>query len=338
MIDKILSRPEFQTEPPVLVDVGASGELHARWKPFAKYAVCIAFDADDRDFGYVESESGHFRKLYTFNHIVTGSRQTGSRQTGSHQTGVSEDELTTETSAFYLTASPHCSSLLRPRPDLIEEYAFAPKFEPTKIVQLKTRSLQSTLDSLKIKQVDWFKTDSQGTDLRLFRNLGDERTRRVLTAEFEPGIASIYEGEDKLYAVLQFMEETGSHWLAELLPKGSPRITPALLDSFTSQPLLKKFVLFSLKNSAVWGEMTYLNRFIDEATLTQRNLLLGWVFATTLRQHGFALILTQKAKSRFSDPIFSEMEAYSRRRIWGRVFSLGFWPEVVKKFDKLFGR
>ena len=62
MIDKILSRPEFQTEPPVLVDIGASGQLHGRWKAFAKYAVCIAFDADDRDFGYVESESGHFRK------------------------------------------------------------------------------------------------------------------------------------------------------------------------------------------------------------------------------------------------------------------------------------
>lgn len=330
MIDKILSRPEFQTEPPVLVDVGASGELHARWKPFAKYAVCIAFDADDRDFGYVESESSHFRKLYTFNHIVTGSLQTGSLQTGA--------ESETDTSNFYLTASPHCSSLLRPRPDLIQEYAFAPKFEPTRVVQLKTRSLRSTLDSLKIKQVDWFKTDSQGTDLRLFRNLGDERTQQVLTAEFEPGIASIYDGEDKLYTVLQYMEETGSHWLAELIPKGSPRITPALLDSFASQPLLKKFVLFSLKNSAVWGEMTYLNRFDDDTTLTQRNLLLGWVFATTLKQHGFALILTQKAKSRFSDPIFTEMESYSRRRIWGRVFGLGFWPEVVKKFDKLFGR
>ena len=323
MIDKILSRSEFQTEPPVLVDIGASGQLHGRWKAFAKYAICVAFDADDRDFGYVESESGHFRKLYTFNHIVTGPEP-------------SEPE--TETSNFYLTASPHCSSLLRPRPDLIQEYAFAPKFEPTSVVQLKTRSLHSTLDSLNIRQVDWFKTDSQGTDLRLFRDLGDDRTRRVLTAEFEPGIASIYEGEDKLYQVLQFMEETGSHWLAELLPKGSPRITPALLDSFTTQPLVKKFVLFSLKNSAVWGEMTYLNRFADDATLTQRNLLLGWVFATTLKQHGFALILTQKAKSRFSDPIFAEMEAYSRRRIWGRVFGLGFWPEVVKKFDKLLGR
>ncbi|WP_461108726.1 hypothetical protein [Spirosoma koreense] len=318
MIDKILSRPEFQTEPPVLVDIGASGQLHTRWKAFAKYAVCIAFDADDRDFGYVESESGHFRKLYTFNHIVT--------------------DTDTETANFYLTESPHCSSLLRPRPDLVEEYAFAPKFEPTKVVQLKTRSLRSTLDNLKIRQVDWFKTDSQGTDLRLFRNLGDDRTRTVLTAEFEPGIASIYDGEDKLYTVLQYMEETGSHWLAELLPKGSPRITPALLDSFTSNPLVKKFVLFSLRNSAVWGEMTYLNRFADERILTQRNLMLGWVFATTLKQHGFALILTQKAKSRFTDSIFAEMEAYSRRRIWGRVFRLGFWPEVVKKFDKLFGR
>lgn len=318
MIDKLLSRPEFQTEPPVLVDIGASGQLHNRWKTFAKYAICIAFDADDRDFGYVESESSHFRKLYTFNHIVT--------------------ETDTETANFYLTESPHCSSLLRPRPDLIQEYAFAPKFEPTKVVQLKTRSLRSTLDSLKIKQVDWFKTDSQGTDLRLFRNLGEERTKRVLTAEFEPGIASIYDGEDKLYKVLQFMEETGSHWLAELLPKGSPRITPALLDSFSTQPLVKKFVLFSLKNSAVWGEMTYLNRFADDATLTQRNLLLGWVFATTLKQHGFALILTQKAKERFSDPIFAEMEQYSRRRIWGRVLGIGFWPEVVKKFNQLVGR
>jgi len=318
MIDKILSRPEFQSEPPVLVDIGASGQLHTRWKAFAKYSVCVAFDADDRDFGYVESESSHFRKLYTFNHIVTDSD--------------------TETADFYLTESPHCSSLLRPRPDLVQEYAFAPLFKPTKVVQLKTRSLRSTLDNLGIKQVDWFKTDSQGTDLRLFRNLGDERSKRVITAEFEPGIASVYDGEDKLFSVLKFMDETGSHWLAELIPKGSPRITPALLDSFTTQPLLKKFVLFSQKNSALWGEMTYLSQFANEAMLTQRNLLLGWVFATTLKQHGFALILTQKAKARFNDPIFGEMEQYSRRRIWGRILEIGFWPEVVKKFNKLLGR
>ncbi|WP_338871056.1 hypothetical protein WBJ53_24390 [Spirosoma sp. SC4-14] len=318
MIDKILSRPEFQSEPPVLVDIGASGQLHTRWKAFAKYSVCVAFDADDRDFGYVESESGHFRKLYTFNHIVTDSD--------------------TETADFYLTESPHCSSLLRPRPDLVQEYAFAPLFKPTKVVQLKTRSLRSTLDNLGIKQVDWFKTDSQGTDLRLFRNLGDERSKHVITAEFEPGIASVYDGEDKLFSVLKFMDETGSHWLAELIPKGSPRITPTLLDSFTTQPLLKKFVLFSQKNSALWGEMTYLSQFADEAMLTQRNLLLGWVFATTLKQHGFALILTQKAKARFNDPIFGEMEQYSRRRIWGRILEIGFWPEVVKKLNKLIGR
>src|SRR5438094_209753 len=117
MIDKILSRPEFQTEPPVLVDIGASGQLHGRWKAFAKYAVCIAFDADDRDFGYVESESSHFRKLYTFNNIVTGPTADEEDTENANPGRVNPDRAN-----FYLTESPHCSSLLRPRPDLIQEY------------------------------------------------------------------------------------------------------------------------------------------------------------------------------------------------------------------------
>ncbi len=318
MIDTILSRPEFQAQPPVLIDIGASGHLHGRWKRIAKYSIGIAFDADERDFGYVADESGQFRKLYTFNHIVTNGD--------------------TESAPFFLTTSPHCSSLLRPRPDWIPEHAFAPGFRIEKTVTLKTRSLRATLDSLGIDQVDWFKTDSQGTDWRLFENLGPARVRRVLAAEFEPGLASIYEGEDKLHQVLRSMDELGAFWLAELLPKGSPRITPDLLNSFGSQPFLQKFIRFSLKNSAVWGEMTYLNRFADDATLTLRNLLLGWVFATVLEQHGFALILCQKGQAHFSDPVFEQMARYSRQRVWGRVWGLHFWPEVTKKFNQLLGR
>ncbi len=318
MIDKILSRPEFQAHPPVLVDIGASGQLHGRWKRIAKYSIGVAFDADERDFGYVADESGQFRKLYTFNHIVTDQE--------------------TESAPFFLTASPHCSSLLQPRPDWIPEHEFAPRFVVEKIISLKTRSLRTTLDSLDIQQVDWFKTDSQGTDWRLFQNLGADRMGQVLAAEFEPGLASIYEGEDKLHSVLRHMDDLGTHWLAELAPKGSPRITPELMNSFGKQLFLQKLVRFSLKNSAVWGEMTYLNRFANAPTLTLRNLLLGWVFATVLEQHGFALILCQKAEAHFSDPMLAQMAQYSRRRIWGRVCGLYFWPEVTKKINQLVGR
>lgn len=317
MIDKVLQHTEFRLQPPVLIDIGASGKLHSRWKSLAKYAICIAFDADDRDFGYVEQETGVFKKLYTFNTIVT--------------------DTDIENADFYLAASPHCSSLLRPRPDLIPEHAFAPKFVIEKVVRLKTRSLKSVLNELNLNYVDWIKVDSQGTDWRLFNNLGPDRQNNVLVAEFEPGIASVYDGEDKMFTILEGMEKLGSFWLAELLPKGSPRITPELLDSFAKQPFLKKFVLFSLKDNAMWAEMSYLNTFSTTTTQTKRNLLLGWVVATILKQHGFALILASRGQTLHNDPLFGELGKYSRRRIWGRVFSIHFWPEIVKKFQQVFG-
>jgi len=53
IIDKILSRSEFKTDPPVLIDIGASESLPKEWQHIAKYSVCIAFDADERKMGYI---------------------------------------------------------------------------------------------------------------------------------------------------------------------------------------------------------------------------------------------------------------------------------------------
>ena len=54
IINKILSRPELQKQPPILIDIGASGSLHPKWRKIAEYSWCIAFDADQRDFQFVE--------------------------------------------------------------------------------------------------------------------------------------------------------------------------------------------------------------------------------------------------------------------------------------------
>jgi hypothetical protein len=93
IIDKVLSLPEFKEHPPVLVDIGASGELHKIWKNLAKYSICIAFDADSRDIEYTVNEKSHYKKLYVYNRILTSQ--------------LKENEET-----FYLTKSPYCSSLL----------------------------------------------------------------------------------------------------------------------------------------------------------------------------------------------------------------------------------
>ncbi|HMH32288.1 MAG TPA: hypothetical protein VK543_04615, partial [Puia sp.] len=91
IIDTVLQSPCFADQPPVLIDIGASGELNAKWKAIAKYAICIAFDADDREFQITEQVNKNYKKLISFNRIVTTEQF--------------------EQADFYLTASPFCSSL-----------------------------------------------------------------------------------------------------------------------------------------------------------------------------------------------------------------------------------
>jgi hypothetical protein len=38
LVDRILASPEFVERPPVLVDVGASGGIHAPWAAIARHA------------------------------------------------------------------------------------------------------------------------------------------------------------------------------------------------------------------------------------------------------------------------------------------------------------
>ena len=70
VIEKIMKHHSLQAHPPVLVDIGASGVIHEKWKPIAKYSICIAFDADTRDFEACYYEDKGWYKLYSFNRLV----------------------------------------------------------------------------------------------------------------------------------------------------------------------------------------------------------------------------------------------------------------------------
>ena len=143
---------------------------------------------------------------------------------------------------FYLTKSPYCSSLLRPLNQKLKQWAFADLFELEKIVTLKAINLQTVLKELKLDRVDWFKTDSQGTDLRLFKSLGDDLIRKVLVADFEPGIIDVYEGEDKLWHVMSFMEQSG-FWMSDMDIRGSQRVQADIFKNFNN--FEKRFISIS---------------------------------------------------------------------------------------------
>lgn len=312
---RILTRQEFINDPPILIDIGASGTIHKGWKRIAKWSICIAFDADDRDFMVSENVESGYNRLYVYNRIVTTTAQ--------------------KENDFYLTHSPHCSSLLRPDTISLENWAFSPKFEVKKKAKLKSITLPEALKELNISKIDWFKTDSQGIDLKLFKSIDEPIRNNIVIAEFEPGILDAYEGEDKLHEVLSYMEETKRFWLSRLTIKGTQRINYNNLRTVLGSDFLSEVSPYINKIAPGWGEMMFMNSF-DRNALSKRDLLLGWVFASLQGEHGFAYELALKGIQAFQDEsIFYELKNRSIRKIRGGFITLKYIPLFFSKSNKI---
>lgn len=307
IIETILQSSHFENRPPVLIDIGASGEINAKWKAIAPYSVCLAFDADDREFNIAEKVASGYKKLLVINRIVT-----------------SEEMAST---SFYLTASPFCSSLLRPQMDQLAPWIFHSLFEVQKTALLPAVTISAALQQAGIDYLDWFKTDTQGTDLRLFKSIPAPIRQGVLAAEFEPGIMHAYAGEDKLYSVMQEAQDSG-FWLSTMDVKGTQRLNETYLNSFGKFRAERM-----VRRSPCWAEVTYLK---NEAASTRSRLLL-FVFALLERQYGFALEIADEALKTESDPLFDAGRKAVMQLLQKEKLKI---PMVMmkKQFNKLFAR
>ena len=313
LIEKVFLHESLVSKPPVLIDIGASGFLPPQWATIAKYSICIAFDADDRDFKVEESENKTWKKLYSLNRLVAPK----------YSDGID----------FYLTRSPYCSSSLEPDVAALDVWAFQELFKVERTIKLPAVDLNSVLSQVGVDRIDWYKTDSQGTDLRIFKSLSEPMMNNILTADFEPGILDAYKGEDKLHAIMAFMEEK-PFWVSDMVIKGTQRIYQHVVQNmdYFEQRGMRKY----LRTSPGWCEIAYINTF-ESADFTEREYLLGWVFASIQKQHGFALHLASQGEQRFKLPLFAELQAYSRAQFTFSPIEL-FYVKMRRVAAKLLGR
>ncbi len=299
--DKILTQPEFQSQPPVLIDLGASGGVNAMWEEIAKYCVCISFDADTRDLQHTFDESDRFRKMYVYNAIVSDRPQL--------------------TSTFYLTASPHCSSTLFPQHQQLQNWDFYHLFDIQQTIELKTVTLPDILSELNITQVDWFKADTQGTDLRLFHSMGTSICKRVLLAQFEPQIIDSYVNEDKFHHVLRDMEIL-PFWISRMDIVGVKRMNLERIGKLNSDSteILKQFQ----RKSPGWSGIYYLNRFEQNEAFKAREFLLGCAFSLLEKQYAFALELCARAYEQLQDERFVELSQHINEEIKRQIIQQYF--------------
>jgi hypothetical protein len=287
LFDKIFKHPDLIAQPPVLLDIGASGSLHANWQSIARHAICVAFDADDRDMDFINDKAKNFRQLHVINKIVT------------------DNDL--DNADFYLTASPYCSSLLEPDAAGLSEWAFADLFKVEKKIGLPAISLQKALDDLNINYVDWFKSDSQGLDLKLFKNIGQKQYQAVI-ADFEPGFIDAYKGEDKIKDLLDYMDNM-PFWLCVFVAGGDQRLNiQQVRSSFTSGEI--EAIKYHTKNAANFAGVTYINDFKQPQVQTLRYYLLGCAFSLIMEQYGFASELAISGLNLTSNNLFNDILDY----------------------------
>lgn len=292
IIHSILDSEVFRNQPPVLIDIGASLEIHAKWESIARYSICLAFDADSREFHMTEEIDARYRRLVIFNRIVVAQP--------------------VDESNFYLTKSPFCSSALEPATQKLQDWVFSGEFTVEKVIKLPAITVATALERAGVDYIDWFKTDSQGTDLRLFASLPDRIAQNVVVAEFEPGILDAYKDEDKLHMVMAEMERRG-FWMSSMHTQGVQRI------SSESTTRLGKLAVRALRKSPGWAEVCYLR---DQGEQSERQLLLLCAFALIEKQWGFALDVARRAQERFTNPLFRDLALTIRKKLATRRLGL----------------
>jgi len=304
LINKIAQREDIRNQPPVLLDIGASGGINPMWQAIAKFSICIAFDADNREFEYITDEEGVFKKLYSFSKIV-----------------VNQYEGESTKGNFYLTQSPYCSSLLHPDNESLSAFHFSELFDVVKETRLDTITLNEVLQKTGISKIDWFKSDTQGTDLRLFTSIPLKTQQEVLLLEMEPGFINAYKGEDKITHALQYMESFKNFFLINFTVKGPYKIPANDFNTLFPSAFKKILAHQSIKPIPGWAEMIYMND-LGFAGTTSRDYILGWLFSTLQQRHDVAYGYAQQAIAKYNDPIFADCKRFSASQLTGKAGGL----------------
>jgi hypothetical protein len=187
---------------------------------------------------------------------------------------------------FYMTASPYCSSALKPNLKNLCEYSFTDDFRVEKTTIVPTISLESSLREIRLDYIDWLKLDSQGKDLDIFRSLGDLIRRRLLVLDIEPGIMDFYEGENTFSPAHSYLLEN-DFWLSKASFQKYPRISKS-----TREKLASYRVDFSLLPGNPTAVEARYYRTLGHLVSTQasiRDCVCLWVLSMLNFNYGFAL-------------------------------------------------
>lgn len=222
----------------VLIDIGASDKPPDIWRDMAGRAVYVGFDPDARQ--RPDSTGFGFAREIIVDRCVVPYRD--------------KSEVD-----FYLTKSPYCSSALEPDARSLSCYMFSHLFEVSRKVSAPVTTIAKALEENGLVRIDWFKTDSQGLDLQLYKSVPEQVRDKILAVDVEPGLLRAYKNEDMFSQVHEQLLLEG-FWLSRMDIKGARRGRLGVLEHAQEKaPWLSEMVInATVRVSPGWGEARYL--------------------------------------------------------------------------------
>ena len=172
-------------DPLTIVDIGASGGIHARWSASPCGLRAVLFEPDPREFDALTS-------MAPDNWTVINSAL-------SDRSGDIE---------FRLARKQQVSSAYPPNRAVLEKFPDPERFHTVKTIKIRADTLDNQLKINGIQDIDFIKIDAEGYALPILKG-GGESLRTVIGLELEVEFLPLRQGQPWFPDVHGFVQELG---------------------------------------------------------------------------------------------------------------------------------
>ncbi len=180
-----MKNPSSDDHPLTIVDIGASGGIHARWSASPCGLKAVLFEPDPREFDTLTS-------MAPDNWTVINS-------------ALSDHGGDIE---FRLARKQQVSSVYPPNQAVLDKFPDPQRFHTVKTIKIRADTLDNQLKANGIQDVDFIKIDAEGYALPILKG-GGESLRAVIGLELEVEFLPLRQGQSLFPDVHGFVQERG---------------------------------------------------------------------------------------------------------------------------------
>lgn len=170
-----------------VVDIGAMGGVARKWNSLSDSVKIIAFEPDEREFSKLKNTENIAYSNYT---LYDKSQDL----------------------KFYITKSRGKSSIYEPNMAVLSQFEDAERYQIEReesIPSEKVRTLDSVIEGSSIRDVDFLKLDTQGSELDILNGCRKFVLPRAFGIQIEVEFIEIYKNQPLFWNIDEFMQRNG---------------------------------------------------------------------------------------------------------------------------------